>query len=101
MSDVGLINIEQSPYSPDLSMCDRFLFTRWQEHCKMRHYGSTEELKMDVQQFLRQLPKSLFLRDLETLKSHSKMWFDSPESIFHHSLFYFIYSSLFLCFNIM
>ena len=70
MSAVGLINIEQSPYSPDLNMCDRFLFTRLQEHCRMQHYENSEELKVDVQRFLRQLPKSLFLGELEKLKSH-------------------------------
>ena len=35
----------------------------------MQHYGSTEELKMDLQRLLRQLPKSLFLRELEKLKA--------------------------------
>ena len=73
MSAGGLTNIEQCPYSPDLNMCDRILFTRLQEHCRMQHYGSTEELKMDMQQFLRQLPKSLFLRELEKLKSHCEV----------------------------
>ena len=72
MSAGGLTNIEQCPYSPDLNMCDRFLLTRLQEHCRMHHYGSTEELKMD---------KSLFLRELEKLKSTAKLWFGSPESI--------------------
>ena len=72
MSAVGLkkANIEQSPYSPDLNMCDRFLFIRMQEHCPMQHYLSTEELKMDVQRFLTQLSKSLFLRELEKPKRH-------------------------------
>ena len=102
MSAGGLTNIEQSPYNPDLNMCDRFLFTRLQEHCRMQHYGSTEELKIDMQQFLRQLPKSLFLRALEKLKSIAKLWFGSPESILHHSVFHFVFfSCLFLCFNIM
>ena len=70
MSAVGITNIEQSPYSPDLNMCDRFLFTRLQEHCRMQHYRSTEELKMELQRFLMQLPKYLFLRELEKLKRH-------------------------------
>ena len=61
MSAVGLTNIKQSPYSPELNLCDRFLFTRLQEHCRMQHYENSEELKVGVQRFLRQLPKSLFL----------------------------------------
>ena len=51
MSAMGLANIQKSPYSPDINMCDRFLFTKLQEHYRMQHYGSTEELKIDVQQF--------------------------------------------------
>ena len=77
MSAGGLTNIEQCPCNPDLNMCDRFLFTRLQQHCRMRHYRSSEELKMDIQQFLRQLPKSLFLRELEKLKSIAKLWYGS------------------------
>ena len=58
-------------------MCDRFLFTRLQEHFKMQHYLSTEELKMDVQRFLTQLPKSLLLRPEGGGGSRGKMpYFD-------------------------
>ena len=70
MSAVGLTDIEQSPYSPDLNTCDRFLFTRLQEYCTMQYYLSTEELKIDVQRLLTHLPKSLFLKELEKPKSH-------------------------------
>ena len=70
MSAVGLANIEQSAHSPDLNMCGRFLFTRLKEHCRIQHYLSTDELKMDVQRFLTQLPKSLFLREIEKPKMH-------------------------------
>ena len=69
-SAVGLANIEQSPYIPDLNMRDTIIFTRLQEHYRMQHYLSTEELKMDMQQLLRQLTKSL-LRELEKLKIYS------------------------------
>ena len=67
----------------------------------MHHYGSTDELKMDKQRFLRQLLRSLFLRELEKLQSIAKLWFGSPESIPHHSVFHFVCSCLFLCFDIM
>ena len=67
----------------------------------MHHYGRTEKLKMDMLRFLRQLPKFLFLRELEKLKSIAKLWFGSPESILHHSVFHFVCSCLLLYFNIM
>ena len=65
---MGPTTIER--YSPDINMCGWFLFIRLPEHCKIQHYGSTKELKMDVQRFLRQLQKSLSLRGLEKLKNY-------------------------------
>ena len=62
MRGVGLTDVEQCPYSPDLNMYDQFLFTRLQENCRMQHYGSTEELKMDA--VFEVTSKLLFLRAL-------------------------------------
>ena len=42
ISSQGVITIKQSPYSADLNLCDRFLFTRLQEHCEIRHYNGAE-----------------------------------------------------------
>ena len=36
--------VPQSPYSPDLNLCDRHLFARLQEHCRAKQYGNGEEL---------------------------------------------------------
>ena len=34
LGNTGVTMLSQSPYSPDLNLCDRFLFTRLQQHCR-------------------------------------------------------------------
>ena len=70
LTSEGITTTKQSPYSPDLNLCDRFLFTRLQEHCRSRQYTGAKELEVDVQRFLRQLPESLLLHELEKHKRH-------------------------------
>lgn len=65
----NITTMKQSPYIPDLNQCDRFLFTRLQEHCRGQEYADSHELQYDVQRFLRQLPESLLLHELDKLKS--------------------------------
>ena len=65
----NITTMKQSPYIPDLNQCDRFLFTRLQEHCRGQEYADSHELQYDVQRFLRQLPESLLFHELDKLKS--------------------------------
>ena len=51
-------------------MCDRFLFTQLQNHCKQSSYLDGEELIDDAQRFLRQIPESRLIHELEKLKEH-------------------------------
>ena len=70
LTSSGITTIKQSPYSPDLNLCDRFLFTRLQEHCRSQQYTGSNEVEWDVKRFLRQLPETLLLHELEKLKRH-------------------------------
>ena len=63
----GVQIVPQSPYSPDLNLCDRFLFTRLQEHCREKEYGNGEELYIDAKLYLRSLPEDLLLHELNKL----------------------------------
>ena len=58
--DVGVTTMKQSAYSPNLNLCDLFLFTRLQGNCRIQHCNLAEDLKTDVQRFMNQLPKSCF-----------------------------------------
>ena len=56
LGNTGATVLSQSPYSPDLNLCDRFLFTILQRYCKGVEYADGDELERDVQRFLRRLP---------------------------------------------
>ena len=44
----GVPIVPQSPYSPDLNLCDRFLFTRLLEHCRANEYGNGEDQELYI-----------------------------------------------------
>ena len=68
----GVPIVPQSPYSPDLNLCDRFLYTRLLEHCRAREYGNGEELYIDAKRYLRSLPEDLLLHELNKLLEHCR-----------------------------
>ena len=64
----GVNILHQSPYSPDLNLCDRFLFTRLQEHCRKAEYADGKELYMDAKRYLMSLPESMLVHELDKLR---------------------------------
>ena len=72
LTNNGVNRLSQSPYSPDLNLCDRWLFTRLQEHCRKVQYLSGDEALDDVQRFLRGLPETTILREVEKLVEHCR-----------------------------
>ena len=68
----GVQIVPQSPYSPDLNMCDRFLFTRLQEHCRAKEYSNGEELFKDAKRYLWSLTEDVLLHELGKLLEHCR-----------------------------
>lgn len=68
----GITMLHQSPYSPDLNLCDRFLFTRLQGHCRRAHYVDGKELYRDAKRFLLSLPEDLLKHELEKIRQHCR-----------------------------
>ena len=60
LDSTGVRTLPQSPYSPDLNLCDRFLFTLLQRHCRGERYMDGAEAERDVKRYLRSLPETLF-----------------------------------------
>ena len=44
LAAMGLRLVYQTPYSPDLNLCDRFLFTRLKEVFRLVQYDSKDEV---------------------------------------------------------
>ena len=68
----GVPIVPQNPYSPDLNLCDRFLFARLLEHCRAKEYGNGEELYIDAKRYLRSLKEDLLLHELNKLLEHCR-----------------------------
>jgi hypothetical protein len=50
----------QPPYSPDLALCDFFLFQKVKSAVKGRHFESTEGIQRAVTQALKDTPRAVF-----------------------------------------
>jgi hypothetical protein len=72
LQQTGVHIVPQSPYSPDLNLCDRFLFTRLLEHCRAKEYSNGQELYIDAKRYLRSLSETVLLHELGKLLEHCK-----------------------------
>ena len=64
--------LSQSAYSLDLNLCNRFLFSRLQQHCRRLEYLDGDELYLDVQHYLRRLPEDLMNHEVEKMLIHCR-----------------------------
>ena len=60
--------VPQAPYSPDLSPCDFFLFTRLKNHLKGRHFGTLVNIQRSVTDELKGIPAEVFQHCYEQWK---------------------------------
>ena len=49
LKGTGATILSQSAHSPDLNLCDRFLFSHLQQHCRGLEYLDGDELYHDIQ----------------------------------------------------
>ena len=61
-------HIPQPPYSPDLSPCDFFLFPRFKNHMKGRHFGTLGNIQKSVTDELKGIPAEAFQHCYEQWK---------------------------------
>ena len=53
MSDLNIEPLQHPPYSPDLAICDFFLFPTVKDHLRGRKFESREELGTAITEVLR------------------------------------------------
>ena len=58
----------QPPFSPDLSPCDFFLFSRLKNHFKWRHFGTLDNIQKSVTDELKGIPAEAFQHCYEQWK---------------------------------
>ena len=62
--------ITQSPYSPDLNQCDRWINKEIKEHFRHLHFRSAEEICAETLHFLRSIPRDRFQQELMRLQDY-------------------------------
>ena len=62
--------VKQSPYSPDLNMCYRFLFRKIKSGIKHSSFNGPEDVETAVRRAFDRIPELELMRELEKLKTH-------------------------------
>lgn len=68
----GLRIVPHSPYSPDLNLCDRFLFTRLQESVKLQQLDDPDEVLRAAQRYCRSRPEETLKKEFTKLLEHCR-----------------------------
>lgn len=66
----GIQTLWQSPYSPDLNLCDRWLFDRLKREMKKITFKDADEAVATSLRVLRSIPEDEFLTQVERLLEH-------------------------------
>ncbi|QQP39004.1 Uncharacterized protein FKW44_019751, partial [Caligus rogercresseyi] len=62
--------VKQSPYSPDLNLCDRFLFRKLKHLLREDEFGGHEEATLAVQRMMRRVSEDELYDQLRKLRGH-------------------------------
>ena len=55
------------PYSPDISLCDFYLFGRLKHYLQGKHFASEQTLRKKIRCFIHEIPKQEFAKVFENL----------------------------------
>lgn len=70
VTKIGLSLVKQSPYSPDMNLCDRYLFRVLKHDLKQEALGSVSEVQKAVQRCFRRLSENTLADQLLKLRDH-------------------------------
>jgi len=62
--------VKQSPYSPDINLCDRWLFKELKKNLRRRQFQCAQDVLEASLEVFRNIPKERFRRELENLAAH-------------------------------
>ena len=65
INDVGMIELEHPPYSPDLSPCDFWLFDGLKKHLSGKEFESRMLLGRTIQRYLMDIPIEEYKKTFE------------------------------------
>ena len=65
-----ILRVEQSPYSPDLNQCDRWLFKELKKGLRLKQLSSAQDVMDAALHIFHEIPEQRFIHELEHLKEH-------------------------------
>ena len=77
LASTGVTLVKQAPYSPDLNLCDRFLFRSMKKHMKELQLNSCEDVEEAATHFLTRVDKNSLPHELDKLLLHCQHVFDN------------------------
>ena len=77
LANSGVQLIKQSPYSPDLNLCDRFLFRKIKSDLMGVDSDGPDDVRRKVQHIFRHMSENELVRQLWKLQEHAKHVIDS------------------------
>ena len=77
LAESGVQIIKQSPYSPDLNLCDRFLFRKIKSEPKGVYLTDQDDVRKSVQHIFRHIKKDFLVRQHWKLRDHAKRAIES------------------------
>lgn len=76
--------LEHPPYSPDLAMCDFWLFNNLKKNLRGRKFSSEDEIDQAIHQFFADIPKSDWLEAFHLWKIRMQKCIDIGGDYFEH-----------------
>ena len=62
--------MKQSPYSPHLNICDRWVFHKLKTELRKTTFHNSEEVKIEALRVLRSIPEDEYHEEVEKLLRH-------------------------------
>ena len=71
LADTGVQIVKQSPYSPDLNLCDRFLFRKIKSELNGVDLTDQDDARKSVQHIFRHISEDFLVCQLLKLRDHA------------------------------
>ena len=78
LTSTGVSVVKQSPYSPDMNLCDRYLFPYVKNELKNIPFDSAKEVETELTHSFRHLSENALSDQLKNLREHCKLVVESP-----------------------
>ena len=81
---LGILELQHPPYSPDLSLCDFWLFNNLKSHLSGRDFRTNHQLGSAIFQYLKAIPKEEYKKTFHKWLERLKLCILNKGEYFEH-----------------